>query len=216
MDAAELHTVAAHLLDNPRSEALGWQLLLEALTGCRTGEVLRLRWDARHRQEPGFIEGEWLWLARSKGGVNPFAAIHPALRDCLEAMKRWRAAGRWRNNPFFVPSFRHSSKPASALGLTHRLRLAGPRLVGRHLTSHGLRSFYVTVRRSQGTADAQIAAEIGDKTGAAIIVSTYGSVPPNWQGQAGLDWIPKAGSPAWGPWLKANVVRMPEGQGARA
>jgi hypothetical protein len=47
------------------------------------------------------------------------------------------------------------------------------------VTSHGMRAYYVTVRRSQGIKDGQIAAEIGDKSGVALIVSTYGDLPPN-------------------------------------
>jgi hypothetical protein len=65
-----------------------------------------------------------------------------------------------------------------------------------------MRSFFVTVRRSQGIADGQIAAEIGDSSGAAIIASTYGSIPPNWQGGTVLTWLPENSPPAWGDLLE--------------
>ena len=47
-------------------------------------------------------------------------------------------------------------------------------------------------------SDAQIAAEIGDASGASIIASTYGAVPPNWKGSTQkLTWTPTKGAPAW-------------------
>jgi integrase len=195
VDADELHALAATLFEQPKSAPLGWQLLLEAFTGCRTNEVLQLRWDAGAHQ-PGHIDGQWLWLARSKGGVNPFALIHPALRSLLSALKRWREDYNPKS-PWFVPSFnREGRQPVDTSSLVHKLKdIAGP-ICGAHRTSHGLRAYYVTVRRSQGISDAQIAAEIGDRSGAEIIASTYGQIPPNWQGRAGLTWLPK-GLPAW-------------------
>lgn len=195
-DARELHELAAHLFEQRKSEVLGWQLLLEAMTGCRTSEVLKLRWNAGPGQ-PGHIEGDWLWLARSKGGVNPFVKLHPALKQTLDALKRWR---QWRypTSPWFLPGLRHKGQhPVTACSLNHALAIAGPLIARAHRTSHGLRAYYVTVRRSQGISDAQIAAEIGDKSGASIIVSTYGAIPPNWQGRAGMDWLQKGAKPAW-------------------
>ena len=68
------------------------------------------------------------------------------------------------------------------------------------------------MRRSQGVSDAQIAAEIGDSSGAGIIASTYGSIPPNWSGStAPLGWLPAAGAPAWEVFAAAapaNVLRI--------
>lgn len=212
--ASELAELARHLFGNPRSETLGWQLLLEAFTGCRTSEVLRLRWDAENEQ-PGRIEGDWLWLARSKNGVNPFAMIHPALRECLAALTAWRQTRRYaKESHWMVPSQKRLGKPVSGGALTHALAKVGPLLLNRKLTSHGLRSYYVTVRRSQGVSDAQIAAEIGDKTGAAIIVTTYGAIPPNWQGRPGIGWLPDGERP-WAcipsgiPRDRANNPRLP-------
>lgn len=197
VDGNELHALATHFFSHPRSEAIGWQLLLEAMTGCRTSEVLRLRWDAKHQGEPGFIDGEWLWLNRSKGGVKPFVQIHPALSECIAALKHWRD---WRHpqSKWWLPSPLVKGAPLVRHSLTHGLKREGIAAItgGARRTSHGLRAYYVTVRRSQGISDAQIADEIGDKSGASIIVETYGSVPPNWRGSVALSWMP-SGKPAW-------------------
>lgn len=208
VDGDELHALAAHFFEDPRSEVLGWQLLLEAMTGCRTSEVLKLRWDAKHRGEAGFIEGDWLWLNRAKGGVKPFAHVHPALRDCVGALRLWRER-RFPRSPWWLPSPKVDNQPIDRGSLTHALKLAGKLIAKAHRTSHGLRAYYVTVRRSQGISDAQIADEIGDKSGASIIVSTYGSVPPNWRGAPGLSWLPK-GEPAW-----ATIKTPPRAKQAR-
>ena len=194
-DADELHRLAAFFFAAPASEPMGWQVLLEAMTGCRTCEVLALRWDAAPGR-PGYVENGWLWLARTKGGVNPFVVIHPALTQCLTALQRWRQM-RFPAAPWFLPSPR---SPMEALGvstLAHGLRRACPLVVGRRMTSHGMRAYYVTARRSQGISDAQIAAEIGDSTGASIISSTYGAVPPNWRGGEKIGWLPANGPAAW-------------------
>jgi integrase len=199
-DAKELHALARVLMEDPRSEALGWQLLLEAMTGCRTNEILKLRWDAKNRYEAGFIEGDWLWLNRSKGGINPFVQIHPALKETLEAMRKWHQL-RHPNSPWFFPGDKEG-QPLSPASLTCALRRIAPLISKAKRTSHGLRAYYVTVRRSMGISDAQIAAEIGDKSGAAIIVHTYGAIPPNWYGAVKMDWM--TDEPAW------KVIGIPE------
>jgi integrase len=196
LDAGELHSLAAYLFERTERVVLGWQLLLEAFTGCRTSEILALRWDAQRAGDPGFQDGAWLWLRRCKGGVNPFALIHPALRALLDALAVWRR-DLCPKTPWYCPSPRDARRPVDRSGLAHALRHAGPAVLGRRITSHGMRSFYVTVRRSQGVTDAQIAAEIGDSTGASLIASTYGSVPPNWRAEAPLAWLPATHPAAW-------------------
>jgi len=206
--AEELHDVAGALLREPQSSALGWQMLFAALTGCRVIELLGLRMDASPR-ETGHVDGRWLWIRRAKGGCNPFVEIHEALRECITAHHAWHATTH-AGNPWWIPG-RSGPCKASPQGLTHALlRLTGPTQTvqaspeqegKKSLTAHGLRAYFVTTRRSQGISDAQIAAEIGDRTGAAIIASTYGAVPPNWQGLPGLGWRPVKGPPAWSPWL---------------
>jgi len=76
-------------------------------------------------------------------------------------------------------------------------------LVLPHVTAHGLRSFYVTKRRSDGIADAQIAAEIGDNN-VEMISQTYGDRPPNWTGGQKLSFLPSEGLPAWRRWAPAQ------------
>jgi hypothetical protein len=44
---------------------------------------------------------------------------------------------------------------------------------------HGLRSYFVTQARQSGLTDAEIASLIGDKSGPAIIASTYGDLRPD-------------------------------------
>jgi integrase len=206
-DAAELHNLARALFGNSQSEALGWQLLIEAMTGCRTSEVLRMRWDATAIRQAGFIDGQHLWLERSKGGVNPWCDIHPALAQTLQAMAAWRVKRNLTANPWFIPSPRKHGERVDLVSLTHALKRIGPAIAGAHRTSHGLRAYFVTVRRSMGIADAQVAAEIGDSTGAAIIASTYGALPPNWTGGAGLSWMVE--KPAWLVLdLPENVVQL--------
>lgn len=199
--AAELHELArAMFSNNQRSEPLGWQLLLEAMTGCRTSEILRMRWDAKQGQA-GFMDGTHLWLERSKGGINPWAEIHPALKQTLDAMAQWRAMRGLTSSPWFIPSC--YGELMHKRSLTQWLH----RLPGKKRTSHGMRAYYVTVRRSMGIGDGQIAAEIGDASGAPIIVSTYGAIPPNWRGQAGLGWMVE--KPAWEVLeLPANVLQI--------
>jgi integrase len=195
--AGGAESLARALADDPRGEVLAWQLIFSALTGCRTSEILRLRTDAAPRK-PGFIEGDWLWIERSKNGVNPFVVIHPDLRAAIAGHRQWLAAkspqgqGAW-----WFPSPR---KPGAAVEATSLIQ-AMTRIVGAlgldKRTPHGLRAYFVTVRRSQGISDGQIAAEIGDKT-TSLISTTYGQVPPGWKGGPDLTWQPTDGNPAFG------------------
>lgn len=88
--------------------------------------------------------------------------------------------------------------PVDVGALSHALQRTAGIVVGEGAcrTSHGLRAFYVSVRRSEGAPDGQIAAEIGDKS-VSLIQHTYGSIPPGWQGGAELSFLPKEAMPAW-------------------
>jgi len=88
----EVHALARALFEDPRSEVLGWQFLFEAFTGCRTSEVLGLRMDSKNPEQPGFVSGNYLFLRRSKGGVNPFALITLELAEVLAVHRQWHAA----------------------------------------------------------------------------------------------------------------------------
>jgi integrase len=207
-DAEELHQLAVHFFEGGEETGVfGWQVLLQAMTGCRTSELLRLCWDAENHKA-GHVEGHYLWLERSKGGVNPFALIHDDLQECLRVLHVWRMA-RHPGNPHFLPSPRRKTAPVSKQGMGHALAAACEALEIPHRTPHGLRAYYVTVRRSQGISDGQIAAEIGDKTGPSIISAVYGDIPPNWQGREGLSWMPKGKAPAWSVFdFPGNVVAL--------
>jgi hypothetical protein len=65
--------------------------------------------------------------------------------------------------------------------------------------SHGMRAFYVTVRRSHGIPDNQIAWEIGHTSAGKTLASVYGGVPPHWLTDEGpkLNWLPTTNPPAW-------------------
>lgn len=209
----QVHSLARALFEDPRSQVLGWQLLLEALTGCRTSEILRLRWDAQTDAQAGFICGDHLWLQRSKKGIKPWVDITPELDEVLQALKQWRIARDHQGSPWFIPSYRKPEGPVDGDSLTHALKRITKLLgIERRITSHGLRAFFVTVRRSQHIPDGQIAYEIGDKSGASIIESTYGGIPDNWKGGPGLTFTTPE-KPAWLVLaLPSNLVQHPLAQ----
>src|SRR6185436_8260733 len=162
--ADELHQLARSFFANPQSETLGWQLLIEALTGCRTSEIVRLKMDARRIGEPGFIDEKYLFIQRSKRGLNPYVRIHEDLAELIRAHQHWHAL-RYPNNCWWFPGrLRDSDQPIALCALNHGLTRVGPLLGLPQRTSHGLRSYYVTTRRGQGIPDWEIAAEIGDRT----------------------------------------------------
>lgn len=213
-NADELHRLAAEFFESARSSVLGWQCLLEAFTGCRTSEILRLRMDAKTPEEPGFVEDGHLYIERSKNGVNPYALIHPALAELIRAHHHWHGV-RYPHCPWWLPG-RGGQGPLDKNALGHGLARICRELVIPHRTSHGLRSYYVTARRGQrtpegqGIADWQIAAEIGDRT-VELIHKTYGDRPANFQGGNRHTWLPSSGNPAWSLWLPENtsVLSMP-------
>ena|GEM_PF-528819 len=192
----ELHLLARTLAEESRGEVLAWQLLFSALTGCRTNEILRMRVDAGSRKA-GFIEGDWLWIERSKSGVNPFVVLHKDLRECIEGHRRWKASRpELQKSPWYFPSPADPRQPVDLTSLTHALARISDAIGVGDRTAHGLRAYFVTVRRSMGISEGQIAAEIGDKT-ASLIATTYGQVPPGWRGGPDLVWRPTDGNPAF-------------------
>lgn len=194
----ELHRLAAAFFTRPGSQVLGGQLLCEAFTGCRTSEVLDLRWDAKRigvDAEPGYMDDRHLWINRRKRGINGYIPITPHLRAFLTAWRAWHRS-KFPESHYWFPASNGQS-PVDKGSLTHALKQITAQLKLPHRTSHGLRAYYVTVRRSEGISDAQIASELGQRSGAALIVSTYGAVPPNWSGGAELTWLPRTGAPAW-------------------
>jgi len=211
-DACTIHRLADLLLESVRSEVLGWQLLFAMFTGCRTSELLRLRADAEHPGTAGFVQ--WgatdgrLSLHRSKSGVNPFAIIGPDFAQMLECWRRWHTT-RHPHSPWYFPGPYDETQPIDNGALGHALTRLTKQLALPHITPHGLRSFYVTKRRSDGLADTVIAGEIGDKT-VSLMQSTYGGRPDNWTGGTALSWLPAETLPAWQRWqsLQNKIVRL--------
>lgn len=189
----EVHALAKTLLAVQASQSVGWQLILQAFTGCRTQELLALRMNPEPKG-PGWVEGRWLYIRRAKRGLYPYVEIHPALARAIEAHHAWHR-DRFADSDFWFPG-QSGILPLGRVALTMALDRICPKLGMRKITAHGLRAFYVTVHRSLGESDEQVAARIGDAT-ASLISSTYGNLPEVWSGGDPLDWMPKSGIPAW-------------------
>lgn len=204
--ADDLHAIAKKLFSVKLAEATGWQMLVEAFTGLRTSEALLLRMDAKEPKDPGYIWREALYVSRKKRGTNERIVLHADLQQLIQAHQRWHAT-RFPQSPWWFPSAFNPEIPLHPTSLTQALRNAGTTW-----TSHSMRAFYVSVRRSMGILDAQIAWEIGDKSGAGIVEQVYGLPPDNWAQGEPLSWMPKDGGPAWDCLeLADNVVPMTVG-----
>jgi integrase len=206
-DATELHKIARLLLSIRTSEVLGFQLLFTAYTGQRTCEILKLRTDAA-ADEPGHLgqDGKCLrvWRAKGQALVNPFCTVHEGLETLLAAHKVWMQR-RYPKSVWFFPG-RDGEKLVEKAALAHALRrLREKGLIKRKVTPHGARAFFVTVRRSQGAPDSQIALEIGHTSGGSTLAAVYGGVPPDWIRGGGprMAWLP-AGPPAWSDLLERS------------
>jgi integrase len=193
-DADELHAAASLLFQHPNSVVLGFQLLSEAYTGLRTKEILAWGIDHFGTRTP---DGKYVnvWRCKNQHHINPYVNVHEGLLALLEAHKKWKAEN-YPDSPHFFPS--HCGGVVDKGALAHALRRITPKLK-KKLTSHGMRAFYVLVRRSQGATDEQIAWELGHQSNGACIRSTYGGVPENWKNGGGpnLKWLPSTIKPAW-------------------
>jgi len=192
-----IHQLADALMNQVKSEVLAWQLLFAMFTGCRTSELLRLRLDAKNEDHAGYIADGYLYLNRSKGGVDEYSVIGTEFAQMIECFQRWHRK-RHPERQWFFPSHM-GDQPVSANALNHALTRLCPRLKLPHITPHGLRSYYVTKRRSDGAKEIVIAGEIGDQT-VGLLQSTYGKRPRNWHGGKALKWVPEEGLPAWHRW----------------
>lgn len=189
-DGDELNWWAELFLGPWGSISIGFQLLVEAMTGCRTAEVLQFRWDAKPG-EPGHIHGDRLDLARLKGGVNPWAIIHPDLKSVISSLANFRHIFR-TSCQFWFPN-RLGDCPVSRYALTSRLaRETASRGLPKR-TSHGLRAYFVTKMRRDGYSDADVAAMIGDST-VSLIQTTYGKPRP---GEPKLSFRRSNGTASW-------------------
>lgn len=188
-DGDELNWWAELFFSKPETEVLGWQLLLEAMTGCRTSEVLKLRF-ATVDGEPGNMDGDRLDVARCKDGVNPWVVIHADLRSLLNMHDDYCCARP--KSVFWLPN-RRLDGPVSRYALTSRLaRETASRGLPKR-TSHGLRAYFVTKMRRDGHSDSDVAAMIGDST-VSLIQTTYGKPRP---GEPKLSFRRSNGTASW-------------------
>jgi integrase len=123
---------------------LGIKLL--ALTGCRRGEIERLRWAEID------LAGHCLRLANSKEGPS----IRPLGQAAIELLSSVPRQGD------FVLAGRAASKPFSGLPKVWLRIMEGSKLS--HLTPHGLRHAYASVAGDLDYAEPTIAALLGHAT----------------------------------------------------
>jgi integrase len=183
----DVHLVARELFQSKASQVLGWQMLFEAHTGARTNEVLGMKYGVS--SGPGYWNVTSLYIQRSKHGINPWIPMTPILHQMLKAHAQWHKSA-FPFSPWMFPG-QDGIRSVTPGALTRKLAVECKKAGYDKWTSHGMRSLYVTIRRSQGISDAQIAGEIGDRT-VSLISTTYGDRPPNWAGGEVLSFEPVA------------------------
>ena len=162
--ADELEAIAKHMRQH-RFEAEANLTLFLAFSGLRISEALGLTWAAIDRKQ-GIIN-----VKRSKNGINPWVPILPEMESLLDRMQKMND-----KNSLLFPSVLDPAKPLVYQTFLFRLRVTSSKLNFRRVRPHGLRSFFVTQCREAGLTDADIASLIGDRSGPAIISTTYGDV----------------------------------------
>jgi integrase len=211
----ELHDHARLMMDGERSsQSLGFQMLFEAYTGCRTSEVLAMRLDAKEGQS-GYIE----WAAgtirinRAKRGVLPNILIEQfagstALLDLIHAHKKWHKKA-WGDSPWFFPGV-GGSQPVGATSLGKKLNKTAKALGVGKRTSHGMRAFFVRTMRAQAFPDEEIALRLGQNSGADLITRVYGEREVGWIGCKAQDWLPEnPAEVAYKKWKKVEPLLEP-------
>lgn len=205
----ELHQLGRYFLESGRTatEALGWQMLFEAYSGCRTSEILAMRMDAAEGT-PGFVN--WalgsLYVKRLKHGINPFVLLEQKegiapLVELIKAHREWHRARFGGRTPWYFPN-REESGPIGSGSLVQGLRRATAVLNLPKRTSHGMRAFYVRTARSLGLDDTEISIRLGHRSGTDLVQKTYGVAEPNWRGKGLQDWLPApATDTAYRDWL---------------
>jgi len=199
------------LFENPHSLVLGFQTLFEAYTGLRTSEILKWGSD-KIGTTTADGKSVHVWRCKGQHDVNPYVTNHAGLQALIEAHAKWKAL-YYPDSPWFFPGHdRAANGPVDKGALAHALRrLHRKGLIKKKRISHGMRAFYVTVRRSYGATDAQIAHEIGHTSGGSTLGKVYGGVPPEWLTGSGpkMSWLPVPGKPAWESIKPPRVPRRP-------
>jgi integrase len=128
----------------------------------------------RRWREVNFDEGI-IDAKRKKHGIFPWVIIAPELEILLKSMAQRRQESSEESELLFPSPF-NPKKPRDPSAIRSRMATACKTLKIPHVAPHGLRSFFVTSGRESGLTDAEIAMLIGDKSGPALIASTYGDV----------------------------------------
>ena len=162
----ELRQIVEWLEKNDHQQPADFAQYL-AYSGLRIGEGLGGRWGAVNWAE------ELIHVKRSKKGLIPWVPILPEMKRLLASMKE-RASG-----DLMFPSVLNPQTALDPSAFRRLLAKACRQLGIRHVTPHGLRSYFVTQARQSGLTDAEIAQLIGDKTGPSIIAEVYGDVRPD-------------------------------------
>tara|TARA_R100001443_G_scaffold40593_3_gene54009 strand:- start:49 stop:1260 length:1212 start_codon:yes stop_codon:yes gene_type:complete len=195
MTDEEFHDLIAQVFINSRWNVMtGWQGLLEGLTGCRTGEVLKLLANPEPMQ-PGWFNDEYLYVDRLKDGIFPYVIMHDPLRQVLTAARAYKEKHHPHSKYLLVG--KGGISPMRKDTLTHALQRAAKQLGLGPRTSHGLRAYYVRVCRSQGIPDQEIGMRLGHRSGVSLIKDTYGLNEPGLYGEKKLDFMPKDSPAAW-------------------
>lgn len=142
-------------------------MMFLAGTGLRINEARCLDWEVVDWKE-GLIH-----VKREKRGINPWVPILEEMETHLRSMQA-RATSH-----LLFPSSKDPARAIAYSTFARSLTQVCRDLGTKHVTPHGLRSHFVTQCRQSGLTDAEIAMLIGDKSGPAIISTTYGDVRPN-------------------------------------
>jgi integrase len=164
---AELQQIVEWLSANDQQQYADFTQFL-AYSGLRVGEGQKVEWGQVNWSE------SLIHVKRSKKGLVPFVPLLPEMHDLLERMKKDMTDAR-----LIFPAPFLTDQPLNYSAYRRYLAKACVKLGIRHVTPHGLRSYFVTQARQSGLTDAEIAQLIGDKTGPSIIEQVYGDVRPD-------------------------------------
>jgi len=179
----------------------GASLAFMNLTGLRPGEPKFLRRLDPAKEFPTNLKtalpgliyplpdgSRKMKVLRTKHGQNPAIVLRPVLTDFLASYTLWLDHYSPKAEQLF---------PVAQESVGDRLDRACKQLQLPPMKPHGFgRAYYVRVRRSQGTDDAQIAVELGQSSNGELIRSVYGD-PGDGVGGNLYDWLPKQGPAAW-------------------